>query len=202
LVNAHNSHLAVLPGSFKDGCESISIDELNDLELSDSLLDLETESVTPLHSAGNTPLDPPAKRTFKGTIRKPWFIAAAACVIVAATISGTVVGLTKSVTISVDGQDQQVSTMSGSVSGALEAAGITVGAHDTLAPAAGAALSDGTHIVLNKGRLLTLTIDGQQVEVWTTATTVEEALPRSAATRTTTRCLPTAPGRSRWPECS
>jgi len=174
-VNAHNSHLVVLPGTFKDGRDSISIDELHDLQRSDSLLD-ETEPVTARYPASTTPTDPPAKRSLKGAIRKPWFTAAAACVIVAATISGTVVGLTKSVTITVDGKDQDVSTMSGSVKGALEDAGITVGAHDTVAPAADASLTDGAHIVLNKGRLLTLTIDGQQVDVWTTATTVEDAL--------------------------
>jgi uncharacterized protein YabE (DUF348 family) len=86
------------------------------------------------------------------------------------------VALNKSVTITVDGQDQVVSTLSGSVSGALAAADITVGEHDTLAPAADSSISDGARIVVNKGRLLTLTIDGQQVEVWTTAKTIEDAL--------------------------
>ena len=38
-------------------------------------------------------------------------------------------------------------------------------------------------IVLERGRLLTLTIDGQTREVWTTATTLEEALRSWVRTR-------------------
>jgi uncharacterized protein YabE (DUF348 family) len=116
------------------------------------------------------------KRSLKDKIRKPWIIAGTACVLAVAAVGGTMVALSKSVTITVDGQDKNISTLSGSVTGALESAGITVGEHDTLAPAAGASISDGTHIVINKGRLLTLTIDGQQVQVWTTAKTIEDAL--------------------------
>ena len=68
--------------------------------------------------------------------------------------------LNKTVTISVDGVAQEVSTLSGSVDGALDAAGLTVAEHDTLAPAADAEITDGSQIVLERGRLLTLTIDG------------------------------------------
>ncbi len=86
------------------------------------------------------------------------------------------VAMTKSVTISVDGQDRVISTLSGSVDGALDAADIVVAEHDTLVPAADQPISDGTRIVLNKGRLVNLTIDGVPTEVWTTATTVDDAL--------------------------
>ena len=67
-------------------------------------------------------------------------------------------------------------TLAGSVEGALDSAGLTVSEHDTVAPAIDTAISDGSQIVVERGRLLTLTIDGQTREVWTTATTVEEAL--------------------------
>jgi uncharacterized protein YabE (DUF348 family) len=97
-------------------------------------------------------------------------------VVVTAAVGGTIVGMSKSVTITVDGQDQSVSTLSGDVEGALGSADIAIGEHDTLAPAADADITDGTHIVINRGRQLTLTIDGQQTVVWTTATTVEDAL--------------------------
>jgi uncharacterized protein YabE (DUF348 family) len=97
-------------------------------------------------------------------------------VLVAGTVSGTLVALTKDVTITVDGQDRNISTMSGSVNGALEAAGVTVGEHDTLAPAGDTDITDGSHIVVNVGRPLTLIVDGQEVVVWTTAATVEDAL--------------------------
>jgi uncharacterized protein YabE (DUF348 family) len=113
---------------------------------------------------------------FSSKLRKPWFVVAGAVVVVAATVGGSLVALTKSVTISVDGQDRVVSTLSGSVDGALEAADIVVAEHDTLAPAADQPISDGTRIVLNKGRLLNLTVDGVPTQVWTTATTVDDAL--------------------------
>ena len=64
----------------------------------------------------------------------------------------------------------------GSVEGALDSAGLTISEHDTVAPSIDTAISDGSQIVVERGRLLTLTIDGQTREVWTTATTVEEAL--------------------------
>ena len=44
------------------------------------------------------------------------------------------VSMTKSVTITVDGTPVQVSTLSGSVAGALDSAGLAVGEHDVLAP--------------------------------------------------------------------
>ena len=73
-------------------------------------------------------------------------------------------------------QVQEVSTLAGSVEGALDSAGITISEHDIVAPAVDTEISDGSQIVVERGRLLTLTIDGQTREVWTTATTVEEAL--------------------------
>jgi len=60
--------------------------------------------------------------------------------------------------------------------GVVSAAHKTVTEHDTVAPSADTAISEGSQIVVERGRLLTLTIDGQTREVWTTATTVEEAL--------------------------
>ncbi len=59
--------------------------------------------------------------------RKPVLIGAAALVCVLAAAGGTVAAMNKTVTISVDGVSQQVSTLSGSVDGALDAAGLTVG---------------------------------------------------------------------------
>ena len=108
--------------------------------------------------------------------RKPVLIGAAALVCVLAIAGATYAGMHKTVTVTVDGTAQEVSTLSGSVAGALDAAGLTVAEHDTLAPGADAPISDGSQIVLQRGRLLTLTIDGQTKQIWTTATTVEQAL--------------------------
>jgi uncharacterized protein YabE (DUF348 family) len=110
------------------------------------------------------------------SLRKPVLVGAAALVVALVAGGGIALAAHKDVTVTVDGQAQEVGTFSGSVEGAIDAAGITVGEHDTVAPALDTAISDGSQIVVEHGRLLTLTIDGQTREIWTTATTVEEAL--------------------------
>lgn len=100
----------------------------------------------------------------------------AAALGVVAVGGATAAAMSKHVVITVDGQDQQVTTLAGSVAGALSSAGLTAGEHDVLAPAADAAISDGSHIALERGRQLTLTVNGATQQIWTTADTVEEAL--------------------------
>jgi uncharacterized protein YabE (DUF348 family) len=110
------------------------------------------------------------------SLRKPVLVGAAALVVALVAGGGVALAAHKDVTVTVDGQAQEVGTFSGSVEGALDAAGVAVGEHDTVAPALDTAISDGSQIVVAHGRLLTLTIDGQTREIWTTATTVEQAL--------------------------
>jgi uncharacterized protein YabE (DUF348 family) len=110
------------------------------------------------------------------SLRKPVLVGAAALVVALVAGGGIALAAHKDVTVTVDGQVQDVGTFAGSVDGALDAAGVTVGEHDTVAPALDTAISDGSQIVVEHGRLLTLTIDGQTREIWTTATTVEQAL--------------------------
>jgi uncharacterized protein YabE (DUF348 family) len=69
-----------------------------------------------------------------------------------------------------------VHTTAGNVGEVLSAHGLRVSAHDLVAPRAAAAVHDGTTIVLRRGRLLNLSIDGKSAQVWTTARTVDEAL--------------------------
>lgn len=109
-------------------------------------------------------------------LRKPVLVGVAALVIALIAGGGVVAAAHKTVSVTVDGQVQEVGTLAGSVDGALDSAGLTVSEHDTVAPSVDTAISDGSQIVIERGRLLTLTIDGQTREVWTTATTVEEAL--------------------------
>ena len=123
---------------------------------------------------GDTP--PAGTRPAASGWRKPALIGVAALVCIVAVAGGVVASMNKTVTISVDGVSQEVSTLAGSVDGALDAAGVTVAEHDTVAPAADAEITDGSQIVVERGRLLTLTVDGETRQVWTTATTVEEAL--------------------------
>ena len=68
----------------------------------------------------------------------------------------------------VDGQARTVHTTAGNVGEVLSAHGLRVSAHDLVAPRAAAAVHDGTTIVLRRGRLLNLSIDGKSAQVWTT----------------------------------
>jgi uncharacterized protein YabE (DUF348 family) len=126
-------------------------------------------------SNDNVDVATPAAKTGR-SLRKPVLLGVAALVVALALGGGVYAATGKTVTVTVDGQQQEVSTHAGSVEGALASAGLSVSEHDVLAPAGDTAISDGSQIALERGRLLTLTIDGQQRQVWTTATTVEEAL--------------------------
>jgi uncharacterized protein YabE (DUF348 family) len=103
-------------------------------------------------------------------------VAAASTIGLLAVGGGTAAAMAKHVTITVDGEQRQVTTLAGSVQGALSSAGLQTSAHDVLAPAADTQIADGAQIALDRARLLTLTINGQQRDVWTTADTVDEAL--------------------------
>jgi len=80
------------------------------------------------------------------------------------------------VTLVIDGQTKKIDTQASDVAGALKGAGYRVGPHDIVAPSLHSHVKDGTKIVLNKGRLLHLLVDGQKRDVWTTAPTVQQAL--------------------------
>ncbi|AYJ48764.1 resuscitation-promoting factor [Rhodococcus sp. P1Y] len=82
----------------------------------------------------------------------------------------------KTVTIDVDGEMITLSTMTSDVNGALQAAGYEPGDKDLVAPSADSSLSDGETVVLRRARELSVTVDGQPQQIWTTALTVDEAL--------------------------
>lgn len=82
----------------------------------------------------------------------------------------------KVVTVTVDGKDRAVHTFAHDVAGALESAGLTVGERDRLEPAGATQLANGDRIILKRARLLTLVEGSYRRQVWTTATTLEEAL--------------------------
>jgi uncharacterized protein YabE (DUF348 family) len=118
---------------------------------------------------------PAAER--KHTVRHPLRIGLFALVLFG-LVAGSVAWLSmdKSVTLTVDGEARAVKTYASTVGGVLDDQKLTVGQHDTLAPARDTRITDGAEIVLRRGRLLTLTVDGQTRQVWTTATTVRDAL--------------------------
>jgi uncharacterized protein YabE (DUF348 family) len=83
----------------------------------------------------------------------------------------------KSVNLSVDGKTSAVHMFGSSVVGdVLASQDIKVGPHDVVAPAVSSQVSDGQKVVVRYGRLLTVTVDGQTKEYWTTSTTVAGAL--------------------------
>ena len=147
--------------------------------------DLYTDTTGELNGTATDTLEPtagedetrqPTHAKTGRNLRKPVLVGVAALVVALVAGGGIVAAAHKTVSVTVDGQVQEVGTLSGSVEGALDSAGLTISEHDTVAPAVDTAISDGSQIVVERGRLLTLTIDGQTREVWTTATTVEEAL--------------------------
>jgi resuscitation-promoting factor RpfB len=102
--------------------------------------------------------------------------------IYAAVLAGVVGGtaawrsVDKSVTLVVDGQPRAVQTLGGHVSDVLASAGYRLGVHDLVAPAPAATVHNGSRIVLNRARLLRLDVNGVHREIWTTASTVAQAL--------------------------
>jgi resuscitation-promoting factor RpfB len=79
-------------------------------------------------------------------------------------------------TLVVDGQSKHIKTTAHDVRGALSSAGYHVSGHDLVAPSAASHVASGETIVLKRGRLLHLNVDGTPRDVWTTAGTVSEAL--------------------------
>jgi resuscitation-promoting factor RpfB len=99
-------------------------------------------------------------------------------VVLAGVVGGTVAWahIDKTIHLKVDGNGRSVHTTAATVRGTLSDAGFTAGPHDIVAPPVNAKVRNGSDIVVKRGRLLRLTIDGKEVDVWTTAPTVAEAL--------------------------
>ena len=94
-------------------------------------------------------------------------------------LAGTTFGyanLNKDVILSVDGQTSQVRTSADSVGALLKTKGIEINGHDVVAPNLDAKVEDGTRVAVKFGRQVSFTIDGEKQTVWTTATTVDDAL--------------------------
>ena len=99
--------------------------------------------------------------------------------VLAGLLGGTASWVTatgKTVNLRVDGQLRQVHTDAADVEGVLQAAHVAVGAHDLVAPDESAAVSDGDSVVVRRGHLLHLTVNGKARDVWVNADSVDEAL--------------------------
>ena len=90
---------------------------------------------------------------------------------------GYTVATHATVTLVVDGSAVTVSTMESTVADVLRDNGFEVGSRDDLRPGANQPVHEAETIVLRRARPLQLSIDGgPATQVWTTATTVHEAL--------------------------
>jgi uncharacterized protein YabE (DUF348 family) len=86
------------------------------------------------------------------------------------------IAMNKSVTVDVDGEAHEVNTYAGTVGELLDDEGLDVGSHDALSPSPAASVDDGDKVVLQRGRQLHMTIDGEKQDFWVRATTVRDAL--------------------------
>jgi len=96
--------------------------------------------------------------------------------VIGGTVAWASVDDTKTVNLKVDDESKQIRTTAKTVASALEKAGYPVGAHDVVAPAATTKLHNHSEVVLKRGRLLHLTVDGRQRDIWVTTPTVADAL--------------------------
>ncbi|OBK22040.1 Resuscitation-promoting factor RpfB [Mycobacterium asiaticum] len=108
-----------------------------------------------------------------------------ALLLVLAFAGGFAVSASKTVTLTVDGTSIKVSTMKSRVIDIIEENGFSVDERDDLYPAGDVTVGDADTIVLRRSRPLEITLDGQNSrQVWTTASTVDEALAQLAMTDT------------------
>jgi resuscitation-promoting factor RpfB len=110
--------------------------------------------------------------------RSPMLRLLVGAMLLALTFAGGVaVAAHKTVTLTVDGASMTVPTMKSRVIDVVQENGFDVGERDDLYPAAGEPVRQSDTIVLRRSRPLQISLDGHgSREVWTTASTVDEAL--------------------------
>ncbi|SPM30983.1 Uncharacterized conserved protein YabE, contains G5 and tandem DUF348 domains, partial [Mycobacterium terramassiliense] len=98
---------------------------------------------------------------------------------------GLAVSASKTVTLTVDGMAMRVTTMKSRVIDIVRENGYNVDDRDDLYPAGDVQVHDAANIVLRRSRPLQISLDGHDAkQVWTTASTVDEALAQLAMTDT------------------
>jgi uncharacterized protein YabE (DUF348 family) len=119
-------------------------------------------------------------------VRSPALRALVGAVLVTLAVAGVfALSAYKTVTLTVDGVAMTVSTMRSRVLDVVEENGFQVSDRDDLYPSANQQVHQADSIVLRRSRPLQISLDGQDSrEVWTTASTVDEALAQLAMTDT------------------
>ncbi len=103
----------------------------------------------------------------------------AAVVALLLTVAGggaSALAMDRVVTVTLDGQDRTLHTFATDVGSALAAAGIAATPQDRVEPALPTDLADGDHVIVSRARKLTLVEGGSERELWTTASSVSDAL--------------------------
>jgi uncharacterized protein YabE (DUF348 family) len=99
--------------------------------------------------------------------------------VLAGLLGGTAGWVTTSgrtIDLRVDGQLRQIHTSAKDVRGVLDAANVPVGEHDLIAPELSTQLENGAEVVVRRGHLLHLMVNGAARNVWVNAASVDEAL--------------------------
>lgn len=113
----------------------------------------------------------------RATRSRPLMIALAAVIVLA--VAGSTWGysaLSKTVTLSVDGEPQEVTVFGGTVGDVLAAEGIEVTSRDEVTPSVDEEIVDGSKIAIAFARPVQLEVDGVSQTHWVTADTVSRAL--------------------------
>ncbi|MFD3505987.1 transglycosylase family protein [Nocardia sp. NPDC058666] len=109
--------------------------------------------------------------------RSPLLFAAVAAMLLILLVGASLAIVNhKTVAIVIDGERTELTTMSRDVRAILADAGYEVAEHDEVIPAANAKVGDGATITFNRGREITVIIDGIERKVWTTGATAGDAL--------------------------
>jgi resuscitation-promoting factor RpfB len=111
-------------------------------------------------------------------VRLPLKTLAVNAAVVSTLVGGTTAYATfdNTVTLSVDGKAESIHTFADTVDEVLAAQDIELGTHDVVAPSVSSPVEDGSEIAVRFGRPLTVTVDGVERQLWTTALSVDEAL--------------------------
>ena len=112
-------------------------------------------------------------------------VAAATAVLVAGTAAAGIATSYRHVTVEIDGVTHDVSGFFTTAGDALSTAGVSVGAHDLVAPASDQSVANGDTVVVRTATEYDVTVDGNQTTAWSTASSISgvlSALPASSAT--------------------
>ncbi len=113
------------------------------------------------------------------TLSKSKALLATLVAVIVLAVGGSTMGyaaLSKSVTLSLDGQAQTVSSMGDTVEEVLASEGIELTDKDLVAPSLDETVADGSRISVQFGRPLELSVDGEERTYWVNSTNVASAL--------------------------